>query len=77
MNLGNPLWSKGFRDIRMGKQGSLEVVDFEDSVAQFQSFNIDGFNFCLIKYAERLSLSLSLILSWCCAEYDVLAHTLL
>ncbi len=42
----------------MGKQGSLEVVDFEDSVAQFQSFNIDGFNFCLIKYAERLSLSL-------------------
>ncbi len=58
MNLGNPLWSKGFRDIRMGKQGSLEVVDFEDSVAQFQSFNIDGFNFCLIKYAERLSLSL-------------------
>ncbi len=59
----------------MGKQVSLEVVDFEDSVAQFQSCNIDGFNFCLIKYAERLSLSL--ILSWCCAEYDVLAHTLL
>ncbi len=47
----------------MGKQGSLEVVDFEDSVAQFQSCNIDGFNFCLIKYAERLSLSLSLSLS--------------
>ncbi len=45
----------------MGKQGSLEVVDFEDSVAQFQSCNIDGFNFCLIKYAERLSLSLSLL----------------
>ncbi len=59
MNLGNPLWSKGFRNISMGKQGSLEVVDFEDSVAQFQSCNIDGFNFCSIKYAERLSLSLS------------------